>query len=263
MPRRRDYTEQELRIHFEGHASSYDPATFRHIDMLGIQPGWRCWEVGAGGPSVPRWLAERVGPEGHVLATDLEVAPLQGPGEPYEVHRHDIAVDTPPVEGVGRGFDLVHARLLLVHVQQRDAALAAMVRALRPGGYLFVEDVDFELQPLAAPDVVGPVQELANKIRRSVQAISSDGRPQAYGRTLPRLLRAAGLVDVEADVHFSLASARLARYQHYMVEVRREYLLPSGLVTEEEFERHLADIEAGRVDMTTFPIVSAWARKPL
>jgi hypothetical protein len=40
----------------------FDPTTFRHVDALGIAPGWRCWEVGAGGPSVPRGLATRVGP---------------------------------------------------------------------------------------------------------------------------------------------------------------------------------------------------------
>jgi hypothetical protein len=39
----------------------YDPVTFRHMDALGVQNGWRCWEVGAGGPSVPLWLADRAG----------------------------------------------------------------------------------------------------------------------------------------------------------------------------------------------------------
>src|SRR5262245_60279226 len=48
----------------------FDDVTFRHVEALGIQRGWRCWEAGAGGPSVPNWLAGRVGPDGHVLATD-------------------------------------------------------------------------------------------------------------------------------------------------------------------------------------------------
>ena len=38
----------------------FDDVTFRHVDALGIQRGWRCWEVGAGGPSVPNRLAGRV-----------------------------------------------------------------------------------------------------------------------------------------------------------------------------------------------------------
>jgi precorrin-6B methylase 2 len=46
----------------------------RHIEALGIKRGWRCWEVGAGGPSVPGWLAEQVAPEGYVLASDIDVS---------------------------------------------------------------------------------------------------------------------------------------------------------------------------------------------
>ncbi|GHB52269.1 hypothetical protein GCM10010377_49250 [Streptomyces viridiviolaceus] len=55
----------------------------------------RCWEVGAGGPSVPLGPAERVG-------------------------------------------------------------LTNMVQALRPGGWLLLEDADPRLQPLSCPDESGP-----------------------------------------------------------------------------------------------------------
>ena len=87
----------------------FDDGTFRHIDALGIQPGWRCWEVGAGGPSVPNWLAGRAGQDGHVLATDIDTSWIGGLAPQVEVRRHDIARDDPP-PGV---FDLIHARLVL------------------------------------------------------------------------------------------------------------------------------------------------------
>jgi hypothetical protein len=55
---------------------------------------------------VPAWLAERVGPDGHVVATDIEPSGITAPdGAPIEVRRHDVAYDEPP----GDGFDLVHA----------------------------------------------------------------------------------------------------------------------------------------------------------
>jgi hypothetical protein len=38
---------------FDAIAELFDASTFRHIGALGIAPGWRCWEVGAGGPTVP------------------------------------------------------------------------------------------------------------------------------------------------------------------------------------------------------------------
>lgn len=48
-----------------------DPGTIRHLEALGVGPGWRCWEVGAGAGSIAAWLCQRVGDEGHVIATDL------------------------------------------------------------------------------------------------------------------------------------------------------------------------------------------------
>jgi SAM-dependent methyltransferase len=66
------------------------------------------------------------------------------PDGSYEVRRHDVAGE-PPHPGT---FDVVHARLVLVHVPDRARALATMVAALRPGGWLLVEDADTELQPL-------------------------------------------------------------------------------------------------------------------
>lgn len=253
------------RRHYETLAALFDATTFRHIDRLGIDAGWHCWEVGTGGPSVPRWLSGRVGPTGRVLATDIDVSSLPDtadspvPERPYEVRRHDVAAEPPPPEG----FDLVHARLVLVHVPDRDAALAAMARAVRPGGWLFVEDADQSMQPLACPDEVGPAQRLANKIRQAAWTLVSRQRPLAYGRTLPRLLREVGLAEVGADVSFALAGPDQAAPWQHMIERQRPHLLAAGLVTADEIERHLADIAAGHLDIATFPVVSAWGQKPV
>src|SRR4051794_3210525 len=54
----------EAGTRFEAIAELFDPWTFRHLDDLGVTSGWRVWEVGAGAPPVPSWLAERVGETG-------------------------------------------------------------------------------------------------------------------------------------------------------------------------------------------------------
>jgi hypothetical protein len=41
-------------------------------------------------------------------------------------------------------------------VADRDRALRSMISALRPGGWLLVEDADPALQPLICPDEYGP-----------------------------------------------------------------------------------------------------------
>src|SRR5205085_8080354 len=93
-------------------------------------------------------------------------------------------------------FDLVHARLVLVHVPRRAEALAGMIGALRPGGWLLLEDADPALQPLACPDERSPEQRLANRVRRAFRELLAErGADLAYGRTLPRLLREGGLAE--------------------------------------------------------------------
>jgi ubiquinone/menaquinone biosynthesis C-methylase UbiE len=114
-----------------------DPMTKPRITMLGIRHGMRCLEVGAGGGSVAVWLCEQIGPTGRVVATDINIQLLQDITlTNFEAVRHDITVDGPPVSG----FDFVHARWLLHHLPQPKPALYPMIEALRPGGWLLLEE---------------------------------------------------------------------------------------------------------------------------
>ncbi|WP_433053181.1 methyltransferase domain-containing protein [Dactylosporangium sp. CS-033363] len=252
-----DNAQPEAGARFGALAELFDPSTFRHFEALGIGPGMRCWEVGAGGPSVPGWLAARVGPEGHVLATDLDVSWLPTDAG-YDVRRHDVGVEAAP----GGDFHLVHARLLLVHVNNRAAALAAMVGALRPGGVLLVEEADPALQPLACPDESGAAQRLANKLKHDFRALMAErGVDLAYGRKLPRLLRGAGLRDVAADAYFPVTGPACARLERATIEQIRGRLLDAGLATRAEIDEHLANLDAGELDVATSPMISAWGIK--
>ncbi|SCL35216.1 Methyltransferase domain-containing protein [Micromonospora rhizosphaerae] len=255
-----DNQQAEAGTRFGALAALFNPSTFRHIDALGIAGGWRCWEVGAGGPSVPSWLAARVGPAGHVLATDIDVSWMTAAaGAGYEVRRHNVGVEPPP----GDGFVLVHARLVLVHVPQRAAALAAMISALRPGGWLLVEEADPMMQPLVCPDESGPAQRLANKLKRDFRTLMAQrGVDLSYGRALPRLLRGAGLVDVEADAFFPMTGAACTLLEQATVTQIRDRLVAAGLATNEEVDRHLDNVAAGLLDLATSPMISAWGRKP-
>ena len=240
-------------------AELFDGVTRGHFDRLGVRAGSRCWEVGAGGPSIPEALAAAVGPTGHVLATDIDPSWLDA-GDGYEVRRHDVAADPPPEPGT---FDLVHARLVLVHVPDRARALAMMAAALRPGGWLLVEDADTDLQPLACLDEVGPAQQRANRLRRAVRELMTRrGADLRYGRTLPGALRAAGLVDVAAGGCFPVGGVACGRLEAATVRMVRADLLAAGLADDAEIDGHLAAVDAGELDLTLAPLISAWARRP-
>jgi SAM-dependent methyltransferase len=239
---------------FEAIGQLFDAVTRRHLDACGLAPGWQVWEVGAGGASVPAWLKRRVGEAGRVLATDLDTSWTASPG--VELRRHDVASD-PVEEGA---FDLVHARLVLVHVPERAAALAAMVRALKPGGWLVIEDADPALQPLACPDEAGPAEARANRVRAGFRALlAARGADLAFGRKLLRLLRAAGLEDVTADAYFPLAHPAGAVLERATIAHVRAGLLADGF-TAAELDALVESLDG--LDLATAPLISARGRKP-
>ena len=256
-----DNQQPEAPRRFDALATLFDPSTFRHLERVGVGAGWRCWEVGAGGPTVVDWLAGRVGPEGQVLATDIDIDHITGStAATVAVRRHDVGRDPPPTGG----FDLVHARLVLVHVPERTRALASMVEALRPGGWLVVEDADPALQPLICPDESGSEQRLANRLRQGFRTLMAErGADLAFGRTLPRRLRDAGLVEVEADAYFPVTAPACALLEQATVEQIRERLVANGIATDADIDLHLANVASGRLDLATSPMVSSWGRKPL
>src|SRR2546423_13240544 len=112
-------------------AELFDGVTRGYFDRLGVTAGWRCWEVGAGGPSIAEALATAVGPTGYVLATDINAAWLDPHGR-YEVLRHDIVGGPPPQPGT---FDPGHAPLVLRPLPDPAPAVATMGAGPRPRGW--------------------------------------------------------------------------------------------------------------------------------
>jgi SAM-dependent methyltransferase len=165
-----------------------DPLTTRSLDAIGVEAGWRCLELGAGGGSIARQLCRRVGPGGRVAAVDLDTRFVEELHESnLDVHRRDLVADGLP----GGGYDLVHARALLMHLPNRDKFLGEMAAALRPGGWLLVEEWDV-FPPLVLADGV-----FAEIWPASVRSLESVDAATTLGRTLPDLFDRAGLEAVE------------------------------------------------------------------
>ena len=230
----------------------FDPRSRARLEALGLGAGSRVWEVGAGGPSLPAWMASR---GARVLATDVDTTRLAGLAG-VDVRRHELGKDPLP-DG---SFDVIHARLVLVHVPARDEALRALAGALAPGGWLVIEDADPALQPLASFES-GPAAELANRLKTAFRALLTErGVDLAYGRTLPHRLRDAGLVDVGADAYFPLALPACAALERATIAQVGARLVDKGLATDAELAQHLGNVDAG-LAITTSPMVTAWGRR--
>lgn len=253
--------KEEAAQRFTALSALFDPVSLRQFDACGMVNGWRCWEVGAGGPALVRMIAGRVGGSGHVLATDIDDAwTKEAASQNIEVREHDVAHDSPPDEL----FDLVHARLVLVHVPERERAFRNMISALKPGGWLVLEDADPALQPLSCIDAYGHEQELANKIRQGFRALlSKRGADISFGRKLPRMFRDAGMVDIAAEAYFPIALPDCAPLEIATIRMIRSDLLSSGIATTDEIEQHLENVQAGKLDLSQPPMISVRGRKPL
>jgi SAM-dependent methyltransferase len=171
-----------------------DPATIRHLRARGVGDGWRCLEVGAGTGSVARWLCGQVCPGGEVVATDIDTRFLETHSEAnLRVLRHDITADNLP----SAAFDLVHCRLVLAHLPDRQAVLSKLATALRPGGQLVAEEMDFVSVVADAGQPRGRAFNAA--VAGSNAALRARGFDPEYGRLLLAGLTAAGLADVGTE----------------------------------------------------------------
>lgn len=235
---------------------TWDPGTMARLEALGVRAGWRCLEVGAGGGSIATWLADRVGPEGRVLATDLDTAFLEPLArDNLEVRRHDLLRDALPAGA----FDVVHARLLLEWLGAGDA-LERLVAAVAPGGWLLLEDFDWAIGGADAD----AAPATAKAYRAMLGLLDGMGYPLHYGRTLPRRLECAGLEDLGNDARSFVVRGGSpgTAFERLSMEAQREALLASGLLSGQELDTALRDLgDPGRHVFTPM-MFSAWGRRP-
>lgn len=238
-----------------------DPGTIRHLEALGVARGWRCLEIGAGAGSIAAWLCRRVGPDGSVVATDLDTRLLDGlDASGLEVRRHDIVQD--PLVDRG-GFDLVHARMVLEHVRDRERALGHMVEALRPGGWLILEDQD--ISPVLAVSEADShrARLLMERSTKLVRLLASAGVDLQLGRRLFLELRDR-LVDVSAEGRICMVAggSPLAQFWTMTWESLRAPLVQSGLLSPEEVDDQLALLQDPGFVWQGPAIMAAWGRRP-
>ncbi|WP_210588321.1 methyltransferase [Streptomyces sp. GESEQ-35] len=242
--------------------TTYDPFSRRRLEATGLAPGWRCLEVGGGGGSLGDWLAERVGPAGEVTVTDLE--PRWAESRPHASNlrllRHDIVRDPLP----GGDYDLVHARLVLLHLPERLAVLDRLVDALRPGGRLVLDEFDCSWMPvLAAPDesAVALFQRVQSALLAELEKAGAD--PVWGRRTLAAMAR-AGLGELTAQTYAEAWQGGGAGIDFHRVNMRQaaEGLREQG-VTDEELGRFYALLKDPGFVVNSYALISCQGRRPL
>ncbi len=251
---------------FDSLGALYDGNTTRRFEAVGVTDGWQCLEVGGGGGTIARWLSRRVGAGGRVLVTDIDPSyldQLQAGGLPnVEVLRHDVGRDPLPAGA----FDLVHERLVLIHVRTRGEALRRMAAALKPGGWLIVEDFD---PPFADRGWLITDPDLAALYRKMVaaqgQLMAGRGFEPGWGRNLYLRLRELGLEQVGMEGHLAIGAGESpnTRLDRANFEQVRAEAVAAGLISDDEIGQLLARLDDSELVVSSATMFTAWGRRPM
>jgi SAM-dependent methyltransferase len=170
------------------------------LQRLGLGPGWRCADVGAGGGDVSVALAEMVGRDGRVYAVDSD------PRARDEVARAAASAAAAQVIALTQAgedlslpeeVDLAFCRFLLLHVIDPEVVVRTMAGAVRAGGWVVAQE------PITS----------AGRIDGAPLSMP-DARHPDVGAVLPALVRDAGLevVDAWAEAPAGVGAGPVARY---------------------------------------------------
>jgi SAM-dependent methyltransferase len=249
--------EEGERDRLIAHALMWDPVTRRRLDGIGVTDGWRCLEVGAGSGTITRWLADKVGETGHVVATDIEtrwLRPLEAPN--VEVRQHDVTSE-PLGEDV---YDLICVRLVLTHLPDPEAVVDTMFRALVPGGWLLLEDYDLSTLPICHP----PDATWQKVAAAPAQMIRMGGSDPDMGAKLTNILHEVGAADVDTEgVVLPRRMPHARSWQTQFVQLR-ERLVAAQLASAAEVDQVIADFDDETCDRVIYGpmMVTARGRKP-
>jgi hypothetical protein len=162
-----------------------------------------------------------------------------------------------------RGPYLVSARKVLEHSADPTAALPRMAAALRPGGWLLAEDSDLA----SFMRVSFPHRERFERAyAKFLEALRSAGFQPTLGVRPGDELRAAGLQDVWLEGVTGEWTAAgdhpVGKVYRMTTERVRERMVKAGLLTNEEIDQLLADVQSPEFHAITGIHWAAWGRKP-
>ena len=240
------------------------PFTRALLADVGIPTGSACLDVGCGGGDVTLEFARMVGPAGRVMGVDLDEVKLGIARREADQHGLStvvfVARDVTAWEPTEL-FDVAYARFLLTHLRDPGALVSALVRQIRPGGVVIVEDIDYRGH-FAEPDCPA-LRRAVDLYTRSVESRGADAN---IGPRLPGLLRAAGLADVRMKlVQPAALEGGIKLLACVTLENIADAVLEDGFITDRELRETIEELYAFARNPHTVlggpRVFQAWGRK--
>jgi hypothetical protein len=147
--------------------------------------------------------------------------------------------------------------MVLMHLPEREQLLGRLITALKPGGWLLLEEQD--LFPISAV-ASGVYADLWAAFHRAARTFGARGD---WARDLPVLLTAQGLAEVgaEGDVPFFAGGSPMAEFWRLTWEQLRQGIVRAG-VAEQDVDQALRLLADPQQRFVGPAIVAAWGRRP-
>lgn len=223
-------TEKHRRLLQDVYRQALSPVTAQLFDLASVRAGQRVLDIGTGSGDVALLAAERVGPEGLVVATDVSLEAMQAlverlGAEPAAVR---ITLEVTTAEALAFGpdsFDVALARNCVMYFRDLPLACRNVYAALRPGGRFVVS-------------VYGPLDhEPFHAI-----PVAAVQRRRAIGEPYPDYAQA---FRVDADrVEHALRHAGFDQIERHRVAVERTFPSVDGAVAALRESRSLGELLA-------------------
>jgi SAM-dependent methyltransferase len=247
-------------------ADIHRPEAAALLARLNLPVGGRAVDLGCGPLGVLDLLSAAVGPSGRAIGIDNEprmIAHARRTITERALSNIELALGDASHTGLASAsFDFAHERLVLINHPSPQDVVAEMVRVVRPGGWIALQEVDCEVWRCEPRHDAWEELHLA-----FVESLAAAGRDPSVGLRLPALLREAGLTDVAFDVH-AYHWGPGHPYQTlllYFTGLLRERILQAGLLTVDRLEGLEAELEQHLARPETFVIhplfFQAWARR--
>lgn len=236
-------------------AEARDPRTRRLLEQVGIGEGWHCLELGAGAGTVSRWMSERIGETGRVMSTDIDLRFHAEATDNMIVRRHDITTDRLPAAH----FDVVHARAVLQHIPERDAVLDTLTDALKPGGWIIIEDGNFlSFAEQSVPEAYRPLHDII------CSGQTTQWRDPNFGLKILGALRDRGYVDLDVvgEVWAMRPGEPGGEWWFLALERAGVRLVEAGLMSQEEVDAAIAAVREPGFVMASPLSMAVLGRRP-
>ncbi len=223
-------------------------------------------DLGCGGGNLALEVAGLVGENGHVTAIDFDAEIIrlaQADADRKAISNITFKAANAYEIDFNNEFDIVYSRFLLSHLQEPALVINKMLRALKPGGRIIIEDIDF------SGHYCYPACEAFDLYVQYFTAAARNNEQDPHiGLSLFQLFQDAGVADIAFDVVQPSHNKGRGKWMAYFtMDKIKEAVIEQGLSTVKDIAdilEKLADFTKDERSIISMPrIFRAWGKKDI